>query len=96
MDILFGEVTGDYLKSCLEDDSKLFENHGKYFDFVLEIKDDTFTIRDTLGRYVPIGAGEFEGLYRAVKTARKAAKAIANYEEVSDLIADTHTIALCV
>lgn len=95
MNILFGEVTGEYLDNCIATGSNMFEKDGKYFDFNLEMDVDTFTLSDTMGRILPIGVGEFEELYQAVKIAKNYAKALVRYQNVSDLVSDDETLVLC-
>jgi len=95
MNILFGEVTGEYLESCLELGSPLFRVENKYFDFSVDMCSSHFSISDTLGRYVPIGVEEFEEFYQAVKLARGYAKAMAKAQYVSDLVDSDETLFVC-
>lgn len=95
MNILFGEVTGEYLESCLVSGSNLFEVENKYFDFSIDTCSSHFSVRDTLGRCVPIGVEEFEEFYQAVKLARGYAKAMAKAQYVSDLVDSDETLYAC-
>lgn len=92
MNILFGEVTGEYLDSCLDDGSKMFENDGKYYDFAINLSEDTFTVYDAIGRVLPIGVHEFEEFYQAVKLARIYAKALSKRAHIVDLVNDDETL----
>ena len=88
----FGEVTGDYLEDCLDNESKVLEFDGKYYDFNIQMNEGCFTIEDAIGRSVPIGVEEFEEFYQAVKLARIYAKALAKYAHVVDLVNDAETL----
>ena len=92
MNILFGEVTGEYLDECLDNESKLFELDGRYYDYNIQMNEDCFTIEDAIGRSVPIGVEEFEEFYQAVKLARIYAKALTKHARVVDLVNDVETL----
>lgn len=95
MNILFGEVTGEYLNSCLDNESKMFEMNGRYYDYCIEMNPECFVIHDTIGRKVPIDITQFEELYRAAKIAKNYSKALSKYMHVSDLVSDSETLVVC-
>lgn len=88
MKILFGEVSGEYLESCLDDGSKMFECDGKYFDYCLEMNEECFVISDAIGRHMPIGVPEFKSAFKAMKIASNYARAINKYQGAVELVND--------
>lgn len=96
MKILFGEVTGSYLDSLLEDASTMYEQDGSYFDFELEMNPECFTIRDTCGRSIPIGIAEFADFIKAVKIANNYAKALNKHAVAVEAVMDDEVLTICV
>ena len=88
MKILFGQIEGEYLEDNIANGSNMFECDGKYFDFVLDINEDSVHISDTMGRYVPIGIHEFASFAKAVKIANNYTKALVKYSSVVDQVND--------
>ena len=92
MNILFGEVTGKYLESVLNTGSKVLEHDGQYFDFGIEMTEETFKVYDTIGRAIPIGVEKFEEFYQAVKLARNYARALCKRAHIVDLVEDDEVL----
>lgn len=95
MNILFGEVTGEYLKHCIDNDSEMFELNGRYYDYSLEMQEEYFHLVDTIGRSVPIDVTQVEELFYAVKLAKNYAKALTKHMYVPDLVSSDETLVVC-
>ena len=92
MYILFGEVTGEYLNDVLDNDEKVLEHNGTFYDFGIEMQEETFKFFDAIGRYIPVGVEEIEEMYQAVKLARNYAKALVKRQNIVSLIEDNEVL----
>ncbi len=86
MKIYFGNVPHLEALNMQDSGSRLFEYNGMYFDFMLEAKEEGFTITDTLGRFVPFAHESIWSLVDALKIIKPMSKAIANAEYAVDTI----------
>lgn len=95
INILFGEVTGDYLKETLDNESPILVCDGQYFDFGVNISEETVNIFDALGRHIPIGIDEFDSMLKALKVARPYVKALLKAETINSIMEDGETLVIC-
>ena len=56
------------------EDGEVFKFEGIEYDYVLELTNEGFKIRDTLNRFVPFSHEDVEPLIRALKTVRRVSR----------------------
>lgn len=94
MKTYFGQITGEYLESRVEEGSAMFTHEGRAYDHAMEVFQDYIVIRDSLGREVPIDMENVLSLFRALTPIIPAASIMKSYHEFEDMI--NNTDILCV
>lgn len=67
-------------------DDDLFEHEGNKYDYALEVFEDSFLIRDTCDRVIPLAYTDIDNLHNALAAAKGYMYPIAAAEAYADKI----------
>jgi hypothetical protein len=80
----FGHISEDVLEMSDGSWEPFYDNYGNAYEFQLTIEEDQITLTDSIGRHVPIGLDAVASMSRAVKQAKKVAKAYTKLQDMQD------------